>query len=52
MTARNGSAEWHGSEETGSGTINVGDGAFEGANSYESRVGDATGTHRIKEDFA
>jgi hypothetical protein len=29
MTARNGSAEWHGSVETGSGTIAVGEGERE-----------------------
>ena len=45
MTARNGSAEWHGSVETGSGTITVGDGVFEGAYSYESRFGEAAGTN-------
>ena len=45
MTARNGSAEWHGSVETGSGTIIVGDGVFEGAYSYGSRFGDAAGTN-------
>jgi hypothetical protein len=38
MTARNGKAEWHGSVEGGSGTITVGDGVFEGAYSYETRV--------------
>jgi osmotically inducible protein OsmC len=42
MTARNGSAEWHGSVERGSGTIN---GVFEGAYSYESRFGEAAGTN-------
>jgi lipoyl-dependent peroxiredoxin len=45
MTARNGSAEWHGSAESGSGTITVGDGTFEGAYSYESRFGEAAGTN-------
>ena len=45
MTARNGKAEWHGSVETGSGTITVGDGTFEGAYSYESRFGEAAGTN-------
>jgi lipoyl-dependent peroxiredoxin len=45
MTARNGSAEWRGSVETGSGTISVGDGVFEGAYSYESRFGEAAGTN-------
>jgi osmotically inducible protein OsmC len=45
MTARNGEAEWHGSVESGSGTITVGDGTFEGAYSYESRFGEAAGTN-------
>jgi hypothetical protein len=45
MTTRNGSAEWHGSVESGSGTITVGDGVFEGAYSYESRFGEAAGTN-------
>ena len=45
MTARNGSAEWHGSAESGSGTITVGNGVFEGAYSYQSRFGDAVGTN-------
>jgi osmotically inducible protein OsmC len=45
MTARNGSAEWHGSVKSGSGTITVGDRAFEGAYSYESRFGEAAGTN-------
>jgi hypothetical protein len=45
MTARNGKAERHGSVESGSGTITVGDGIFEGANSCESRFGEAAGTN-------
>jgi osmotically inducible protein OsmC len=45
MTARNGSAEWHGSVESGSGTIAVGNDVFEGAYSYESRFGEAAGTN-------
>jgi osmotically inducible protein OsmC len=45
MTVRNGSAEWHGSVKSGSGTIIVGDGVFEGAYSYESRFGEAAGTN-------
>ena len=45
MTARNGSAEWQGSAEGGSGRITVGDGVFEGAYSYESRFGEAAGTN-------
>jgi lipoyl-dependent peroxiredoxin len=45
MTARNGSAGWRGSVDTGSGTITVGDGIFEGAYSAESRFGEAAGTN-------
>ena len=45
MTARNGSADWHGNLESGSGTVTVGDGVFEGAYSYGSRFGEATGTN-------
>jgi osmotically inducible protein OsmC len=45
MTARNGSAEWHGNVDSGSGTVTVGDGVFEGSYSYESRFGEASGTN-------
>src|ERR1700730_5456863 len=45
MTARNGSAEWHGSVEAVSGTIDVGNGVVEGARSYESLFGGAAGTN-------
>jgi osmotically inducible protein OsmC len=45
MTARNGSAEWRGDLETGSGTITVGDGVFEGAYSFASRFGEGEGTN-------
>jgi osmotically inducible protein OsmC len=45
MTARNGSAEWHGNLESGSGTITVGDGVFEGPYSYESRFAEGQGTN-------
>jgi osmotically inducible protein OsmC len=45
MTARNGSAEWHGNLENGSGTVTVGDGVFEGAYSYESRFAEGEGTN-------
>ena len=45
MTARNGSAEWHGNVESGSGVITVGNGVFEGGYSYESRFGEAAGTN-------
>ena len=47
MAARNGSAEWHGDLQSGSGTVTVGSGIFEGAYSYESRFGEgeAEGTN-------
>jgi osmotically inducible protein OsmC len=45
MTVRNGSAEWHGNVENGSGTVTVGDGVFEGAYSYDSRFGEGKGTN-------
>jgi osmotically inducible protein OsmC len=45
MTARNGSAEWHGSMRDGSGTVTVGDGVFHGAFSYGSRFGEEAGTN-------
>jgi lipoyl-dependent peroxiredoxin len=45
MTARNGSAEWHGDLESGSGTVTVGDGVFEGAYSFDSRFGEGQGTN-------
>lgn len=45
MTARNGSAEWHGDVQNGSGKVTVGDGVFEGAYSYESRFAEGEGTN-------
>jgi osmotically inducible protein OsmC len=45
MTARNGSAEWHGNVESGSGTVTVGDGFFVGPYSYGSRFGEDDGTN-------
>jgi lipoyl-dependent peroxiredoxin len=45
MTARNGTAEWEGDVRTGSGTVVVGDGVFEGPYSYGSRLGDDDGTN-------
>ncbi|HWY89330.1 MAG TPA: OsmC family peroxiredoxin [Solirubrobacteraceae bacterium] len=45
MTARNGSAEWHGNLESGSGTITVGESVFEGPYSYESRFAEGEGTN-------
>jgi lipoyl-dependent peroxiredoxin len=45
MTARNGSAEWRGNVESGSGRITVGDGVFEGPYSFASRFEDGEGTN-------
>lgn len=45
MTARNGSAEWHGDIKSGSGTVTVGNGVFESAYSYGSRFGEDEGTN-------
>jgi osmotically inducible protein OsmC len=45
MTARNGAAEWHGDVESGSGTVTVGDGVFEGPYSYQSRFAEGAGTN-------
>jgi osmotically inducible protein OsmC len=45
MTARNATAEWRGDSETGSGTITVGDGVFEGQYSAQTRFGDEPGTN-------
>jgi osmotically inducible protein OsmC len=45
MTARNGSAEWRGNLQSGSGTVTVGNGVFEGAYSYGSRFGEEEGTN-------
>ena len=45
MTARNGSAEWHGDIQSGSGMITVGEHVFEGPFSYDSRFGEGKGTN-------
>ena len=45
MTARNGSAEWNGNIESGTGSVTVGDGVFEGPYSYESRFAEGEGTN-------
>src|SRR3984893_1731967 len=45
MTARNGSAEWRGDVESGSGGITVGGGGFEGPYSFASRFEDGEGTN-------
>jgi osmotically inducible protein OsmC len=46
MTARNGSAVWRGDLESGSGTVTVGDGVFEGAYSFQSRFAEGEGLIR------
>jgi osmotically inducible protein OsmC len=45
MATRNGSAEWHGNLEQGSGQITVGNGAHTGPFSYKSRFEDGDGTN-------
>jgi osmotically inducible protein OsmC len=45
MTARNGSAEWLGDLQRGSGTVTVGDGVFEGSYSFASRFEEGEGTN-------
>jgi osmotically inducible protein OsmC len=45
MTARNGSAEWHGDLQSGSGSVTVGEGVFEGPFSYDSRFAEGAGTN-------
>lgn len=43
MAQRNGSAEWRGDLQNGSGTVTVGSGVFEGAYSFDSRFGEGEG---------
>jgi lipoyl-dependent peroxiredoxin len=45
MAGRNGSAQWQGDLQSGSGTIRVGDGVFEGNYSFKSRFEDGPGTN-------
>lgn len=45
MAGRNGSAQWQGDLQSGSGTVKVGDGVFEGNYSFKSRFEDGTGTN-------
>lgn len=40
MAVRNGSAEWRGDLQDGSGTVTVGNGVFEGTYSFQSRFGE------------
>jgi osmotically inducible protein OsmC len=45
MATRNGSAEWRGDLPSGSGTVSVASGLFEGQYSFKSRFEDGTGTN-------
>jgi osmotically inducible protein OsmC len=45
MTDRSASADWHGDARTGSGSISVGNGVFEGPFSAQSRFGEDPGTN-------
>ena len=45
MPTRNGSAEWRGDLQGGSGQLTVGDGVFEGAYSFKSRFEEGEGTN-------
>ena len=45
MATRNGSAEWRGDLPSGSGTVTVASGLFEGAYSFKSRFEEGTGTN-------
>jgi lipoyl-dependent peroxiredoxin len=45
MTARNGSAEWRGDVENGSGVVTVGDGVLSAPYSFHSRFADGQGTN-------
>jgi lipoyl-dependent peroxiredoxin len=45
MAVRNGSAEWQGDLQSGSGTVTVGDGVFSGAYSFRSRFEEGDGTN-------
>jgi osmotically inducible protein OsmC len=45
MATRNGSAEWRGKLEDGSGRLSVGDGVFSGDYSFQSRFEEGEGTN-------
>lgn len=45
MAGRNGSARWQGDLPSGSGTLTVGDGVFEGNYTFKSRFEDGPGTN-------
>jgi lipoyl-dependent peroxiredoxin len=45
MATRNGSAEWKGDLQSGTGSLTVGDGVFEGRYSFSSRFEEGEGTN-------
>ena len=45
MATRNASAQWNGDLQSGSGTMALGSGAFEGSYSFKSRFEDGAGTN-------
>jgi osmotically inducible protein OsmC len=45
MATRNGSAQWSGDLQQGNGTLQVGDGVFEGSYSFSSRFEEGPGTN-------
>ncbi|MBX5440875.1 MAG: OsmC family peroxiredoxin [Solirubrobacteraceae bacterium] len=45
MAARNGSAEWKGDLQSGTGTLSLGSGSFSGPYSFTSRFEDGSGTN-------
>ena len=45
MATRNGSAEWHGDVKAGNGTVTVGEQAWTGNYSFQSRFEDGQGTN-------
>jgi osmotically inducible protein OsmC len=45
MPVRNAEAEWKGNVLEGNGTVKLGSGAFEGAYSFKTRMGDDPGTN-------
>ena len=45
MATRNGSAQWNGNLQDGSGRLSVGDGVFEGDYSFSSRFEEGEGTN-------
>lgn len=45
MSERKATAEWKGTLKEGKGSVGLGSGAFEGAFSFDTRFGEATGTN-------